>query len=111
MQIDPSFLDLIEVMFAFPAPFIIVAIFGNIYLIYNLRGRNVLSLGESLRRGDHLFHRELTLYKRRDQLTRFERAILYSQFACISVLAFCGLIMTILVVWYIGPQIFAKLKA
>jgi len=108
LKVDPNFLDLLDLAFTVLGPFIFVAIFGKLYLIYNLRGRNVLSLGESLRRGDSPLDLELILYKRRNQLTRFERIVLYSLFVSVCVLGVCVPAMMIIVMWYVGPQLFAK---
>ena len=108
MKVDPDVLDFIELAFGFLGPFIIVAIFGKLYLIYNLRGRNVLSLGESIRRGDSPLYMEMIIYLRRDQLTRFERIVLYSQIVAVCVLAVFIPAIIVILMWFLGPQLFAK---
>ncbi len=106
---DPDFLDFLELAFTALGPFIVVAIFGKLYLIYNLRGRNVLSLGESLQGDGSPLHLERIIFRRRDQLTRFERVVLYAQCVSICVLAVCVPATMIIVIWFVGPQLFAKL--
>ncbi len=104
---DPNFLDLLDLAFAVLGPFIVVVIFGRLYLIYNLRGRNVLSLRDSIQRNSSPLQFELMIYQRRDQLTRNERFILYAQFVSVCVLAICIPAMMIIVIWYAGPHLFA----
>ncbi len=108
MKADPNFLNFLDLAFAVLGPFIIVVVFGRLYLIYNLEGRNVLSLRGSFRRSDSPLAFELMIYELRNQLTRRERIVLYAQFVSVCVLAICVPATMIIVMWYVGPQLFAK---